>query len=69
MDDESTSGDTSAEVERIRETERVIAAVCADIAPADRPQALLDLAKGADGEPRLDRPRLEELARELREVA
>lgn len=36
------------------ETRDLIARVRADIAPADQPQALYDLARTADGEPRVD---------------
>lgn len=38
----------------ITETRDLIARVRATIAPADQPQALRDLARTADGEPRVD---------------
>lgn len=41
------------------ETRALIARVRDDIAPADQPQALRDLARTADGEPRVDAVALE----------
>lgn len=53
----------SSPAERHAETERVIATVRATIAPAEQAQALRDLKRGADGEPKIDEDMLEREAR------
>lgn len=55
----------SKPADRVREAERVIDHVRAEIEPHDQAQTLRDLKRGADGEPQLDEAMLEGAARDI----